>query len=194
MKTVLLALGALGLAGCTFGGGSASIDRDELRGLVLQPADVPGVFVQFDHGRQIGADAPGGTRAAPGRFGRVEGWKARYRRPGSPSTEGPLVIESRADLFESAGGAEDDFDAALTDLRESTPGWSPIDEPGIGDESFAATHVQEGGTDVRWYQVFWRDDNVTASLVVSGFDGKLALADALALARKQQRRVARAAA
>jgi hypothetical protein len=184
----LLAL--LALAGCSLGGGEASIERGELEQLVLQPDDLPPVFVRFDAGRQVRADSPGGLRADPARFGREGGWKARYRRPGTAETPGPLVIYSRVDLFESVGGAKDDLEAARADLLDGELGWKPIDEPGLGDESFAATFVQGG---VRYYQVLWRDDNATASLDVNGFEGKLALADVLEFARKQQRRIAVAA-
>ncbi len=191
---MLLLLSAV-LVGCSLGGDKASISRNELEHLVLQPQDVPLIFVRFDHGRQARADAPGGRRADGSRFGRIEGWKARYRRSGTPTTAGPLVIESRADLFESADGAKDDLEAARADLgsAESASAWKPIDEPGLGDESFAATSVQQGATGVRYYDVYWRDGNAIATLRVNGFEGKLALADVLALARKQQERISRAA-
>jgi hypothetical protein len=176
------------LAGCAVGDADdATIERTELSRTVLQPEDLPRVFFRFDQGRQLIADTLPGRRSDPARFGRIEGWKARYRRPGSTMTRGPLVIDSRSDLFESSGGAKDDFGAAGDDLKDSEFGWKPIDEPGLGDESFAATFV-EGS--VRYYQAFWRDDNVTATLNVNGFEGKLALADVLELARKQQRRIA----
>jgi hypothetical protein len=182
---------AVVLAGCAVGGDDeATIERKELGRTVLQPEDLPRIFVRFDQGRQIRADALPGRRADPTRFGRIEGWKARYRRPGTASTPGPLVVDSRSDLFGSPGGAKDDFGAAGDDLRDSEYGWQPIDEPGLGDESFAATFVDGS---VRYYQVFWRDDNATAALNVNGFDGKLALAEVLELARKQERRIARAA-
>jgi hypothetical protein len=183
------------VTGCSLGGDKASISRSELEQLVLQPQDVPRLFVRFDQGRQVMADAPGGRRADASRFERIEGWKARYRRAGTPETAGPLVIESRVDLFESADGAKEDLEAARADLREaeSASAWKPIDEPGLGDESFAATSVQQGVTGVRYYDVYWRDDNAMATLRVNGFEGKLALADVLALARKQQKRMAAAA-
>ncbi len=181
------------LSGCSLGGDKASISRGEVERLVLQPEDVPRVFVRFDQGRQVMSDAPGGRRADPARFERVEGWKARYRRSGTPTTAGPLVIESRVDLFESADGAKDDLEAARADLGDAQPAWKPIDEPGLGDESFAATSIQQGITNVRYYDVYWRDDNATATLRVNGFEGKLALAEVLALARKQQVRIADAA-
>jgi hypothetical protein len=182
------------LAGCSLSGdGGGKVERGALSSLVLQPEDVPSAFQRFDEGRQAIADNPGGRREDTQRFDRQGGWKARYRRNGTPQTEGPLVIESRADLFDSSGGADDDLDAARSDLEHAELEWQPIDEPGLGDESFAATLVQGGGTsEVRYYQVFWRDANVTASLSVNGFQGRLALAEALELARKQQRRIATA--
>lgn len=179
------------LAGCSLGGDEGgSVERTKLASLVLQPEDLPPVFDRFDEGRQVMADSPGGSRADPARFGRQDGWKSRYRRSGTARTEGPLVVESRADLFDSSDGAKDELDAARQDLEDGELDWQPIDEPGLGDESFAATLVQGGGTSgVRFYQVFWRQGNVTASLNVNGFEGRLALAEALELARKQEGRI-----
>jgi hypothetical protein len=194
VRVTVYAFVLLALAGCSFrDGDTASIEERDLQLLVLQPTDLPRVFAQFDEGRQASADSPGGSRADPSRFDRIEGWKARYRRPGTLRTAGALVIESRVDLFESADGAEEDFDAARTDLGAGTLPWKPIDEPGLGDESFVGTFVQGGTTGVRFYRIFWRDDNATATLEVNGFEGKLTLADVLALARKQQERMERAA-
>jgi hypothetical protein len=174
-------------------GGDAGrqVELGELSSLVLQPEDLPPVFDQFDEGRQALADSPSASRADPTRFGRQEGWKARYRRSGTQRTEGPLVVESRADLFESVGGAEDELEAARQDLQEADLQWQPIAEPGLGEESFAATLIQGG---VRFYQVVWRQSNITASLNVNGFEGRLALAEALELARKQERRISGASA
>jgi hypothetical protein len=177
--------------GCSFGGESGgTVQLDELPRLVLQPDDLPAAFDRFDEGRQAAADNPGGSRADPERFGRRDGWKARYRRSGSQTTPGPLVVESRVDLFESSGGAEDDLDAAREDLTEGDLEWQPIGEPGLGDESFAATLVQGSDlSEVRFYQVFWRQGDVGASVNVNGFEGRLTLAEALDLARKQERRI-----
>jgi hypothetical protein len=184
----------LSLAGCSLGGeNGGSVEVTKLSGLVLQPDDLTPAYERFDEGRQVMADSPGGSRSDPRRFGRQEGWKSRYRRGGTPQTEGPLVVESRADLFESSGGAKDELDAARQDLEDSDLDWRPIDEPGLGDESFAATLVPGGGTNgVRFFQVVWREANVTASLNVNGFEGRIALAEALELARKQERRISSA--
>jgi hypothetical protein len=179
------------LAGCSLSGDESTIAVSDLPRIVLQPADLSPAFLRFDEGRQIFVDSPGGRRKDPARFGRQEGWKARYRRSGSQRTDGPIVVESRADAFKSSDGAKDDLDAARADLEDSELDWQPIDEPGLGDESFAATHVEPGlGKGVRYYQVYWRDSNVTASLALNGFEGRFPLADALALARKQEKRIA----
>jgi hypothetical protein len=193
VRRAVLLLVLLGLAGCSLmgGDGGASIEVAELQKLVLQPDDLPRSFERFDEGRQIAADLPVGARADPARFGRQDGWKARYRRAGTLQTTGPLVIESKADLFDSSNGAKDDFDAARADADESEPEWQPIGEPGLGDKSFAATLLEGTQTSgVRFYQVVWREDNATASLNVNGFARGLTLEDVLELARAQERRIA----
>jgi hypothetical protein len=196
---VLLAVACfLAIAGCSFDDGEeeSTFAVGQLRSLVLQPSDVPRVFVRFDEGRQISADQPPG-RSDPGRFGRERGWKARYRRPGSPRTRGPLVIESRADVFESSKGAEDELEAAESELgsaedEETTP-WEPVDAPTLGDDSFVMSGVQQAlGGGVRFYLIAWREDNLTASILANGFDRGFTVTDALRLARRQQARIASA--
>jgi hypothetical protein len=172
------------LAVACMGGDEAAFEASQLEQIVLRPADLPSPrsWVRFDEGRQGSADQPAGDRADPTRFGRIDGWKARYRREGAgPRTAGPLVVESRADVFESEGGAEDELAAHRTDLGE---GWRPLDDPELGDEGLAATLTQGN---VRFYVVGWRFENATASINANGFE--LSLEDALGLARKQQRRI-----
>jgi len=73
----------------------------------------------------------------------------------------------------------------------------PLADPTIGDEAFAATILQKSGgggiADVRFYLISWRHDNVVASIFINGFERKLTFAQALELARAQERRIARAA-
>jgi hypothetical protein len=182
-SALLLALLLLA-AGC-MGGDSAAIDPSELKGLVLQPSDLPPVFTRFDEGRQARIDQPGGTLADVRRFGREDGWKARYRRAGSPATKGPLVVESKADVFEDGDGAHDELEARRSSLVEGLR----LVQAGVdvGDESFVATGTQGSGRfAVRFYLVGWRHENATASVFANGFDGKLALGQVVDLARRQQ--------
>ena len=190
---------ALVLGGCVVGNDEKQIDRGALSTLVLAPADLSDVWVPFNSGRQVSADAPAGTHSNPERFGRLDGWIARFRRPGSQQTTGPLVIESRADLFESAGGARDELSRARSELGTAIGARAaakPLADPAIGDEAFAATILQKSGgggiADVRFYLISWRHQNVVASIFVNGFERKLTFPQALALARAQERRIARA--
>jgi hypothetical protein len=192
MRALLAAACLLTIAGCGFGADEEepTVEVGQLESLVLQPEDVRGAFVRFDEGRQVDADQPAGERAHPTRFGRAEGWKARYRRRGSSRTQGPFVIESRADLFESTSGASDELDAHRSDVEGEQ---TLVDSPRIGDESFVST-LRQPSVRVRYYLVAWRHDNVTASVLVSGFERRLSLVDAVELARRQQRRIAAASA
>jgi hypothetical protein len=185
------------LSACSLGGGggSASIEADQLKELVLQSRDLPPTFIRFDEGRQAQADQPVGSRGDLGRFGREDGWKARFRRPGTLRTAGPLVVESRADLFNSAEGASDDLRAQAADLGAEALSWRRLESPALADEAIALTLRQTGaGRGVRFYLVAWREDNVTASVLASGFEGKFTLEHTLDLARKQQLRLAGAVA
>lgn len=189
-----LAATLLALAGCAGIGedDAGTIAEADLPNLVLQPDDLTGSWLQFDEGPQATADAPAGVRGDPSRFGRVEGWKARYRRSGTAATQGPLVVESRADLFDGEDGAEDDFRALEDDLEAGRllGSGERVDAPTLGDETVAATLRQgEGGAALRYFVVAWRQDAVTASVLVNGFDRGTKLSDVLELARKQQRRI-----
>jgi hypothetical protein len=187
------------LGGCVVGNDEKQIDRAALPTIVLQRGDLADIWVPFNSGRQVRADAPAGPRSDPLRFGRLDGWIARFRRAGSQKTAGPLVIESRADLFDSADGAADELSAARSELGRAIGAREPAEplaDPAIGDEALAATILERRGgagiADVRFYLVSWRHDNVVASIFVNGFDRKLTLSQALDLARLQERRIERA--
>ena len=194
-----LAAAVLVLAGCAGIGGddAGTIEAGDLPNLVVQPDDLTGSWLLFDEGPQAQADAPVGARADPTRFGRVDGWKARYRRSGYAATRGPLVVESRADLFGGVDGAKDDFRALEEDVEAGRllSSGERLDAPALGDETVAATLVQgEGAAALRYFVIAWRHDAVTASVLVNGFDGGMKFSHAVELARKQQRRIEAASA
>ena len=176
---LLFALVGLAMAGGCFGGDDASVAESELSKTVLQPSDLPAVFVRFDEGRLQLVDSPRGD----------EGWKARYRRPGSFATRGPLVIESRVDRFADGDRAAKAFQRLRTDVR-AAEGATEVDAPAIGQGSVAVRIRQEGVNPVDFFTIAWRQANVTASLTANGFAGKISFAEAVDLARKQQRRIA----
>jgi hypothetical protein len=182
-----LVLGLAALPGCSGSDGDAEPETSPLRNLgalVLQPRDLPGSFVRFDEGRLNRTDFRPGPREAKTRFGRVDGWKARFRRSGTPQTEGPLVVDSQVDTFSNEEGAKQDLDAYGEELASP---WKGLSAPLVGDESLAVTLRQGSGRFAqRYFTVAWRDRDATASVAVQGFEGKLTLDHALALAREQQ--------
>lgn len=183
---VFLPLAAL-LAAC---GGSKPVSADRMQQLVLRPADVGPAFQSFYDNVQTHLDNDATPRADPAHDGREGGWVARYRRAGSPKTQGPLLVESRVDVFKSSGGAKDDLDLYRR-LLSSGPGSQRrrLAVGSLGDDAVGTTFLQAGGMPVRFYRIAWRYRNATASVTAEGFDGHITAADAVGLARKQQQRL-----
>jgi hypothetical protein len=186
----LAALIGVFAAGCS--GNDRGAKARDLPQLVLQASDLPAAFVRFDAGKQVNADATGAQRVDPERFGRLGGWKVRYRLSGTGQAGGPQIVESRADVFEGGGGAEQDLDAYRSDLTKlaGPTGGRALQAPALGDEAFALTRAQGSGRfRIRLYTIVWRDANVSAALSATGFDGRFTFGQAVALARAQARRV-----
>lgn len=168
----LVAFALVALAGCSFSGDESTIDDGRVDELVLQPADVGTGF------HRTSIENLAGDPIA----------EVRYRRV-PPRVLGPLTIRSTARVLASSEVADKALQSQRSRLKDR-PNWLPIDEPGLGDESFAATVVHGG---VRSYTVFWRDDNATASLDVRSLQDRFPFAEVFELAEKQQRRLAAAA-
>jgi hypothetical protein len=171
VKRAALGLTAL-VAGCTVGGDEKSIDGSRVDDVVLQQRDV-GASYRPTYVRNLG----GHPRA-----------EVRYRRALSRRAPAAVMITSTAEVFRSRETAETHLDAAR-DRVERAPEWQPIAEPGLGEESFAATAVKSG---TRHYRVFWRAANAAASVQVEAAEDELPLADVLELARRQDDRMAAA--
>jgi hypothetical protein len=159
---------ALTVTGCGFGESQGSIDPARRDALVLQPADLPAGY------RRSEVD--------------LQPLVVRYRWTGDEEAVGVLVVESTAQVFASKDEAEEALATEREELDSAEPEWQPIGEPGLGDESFAATVL----TDVRYYRVHWRAANAFASLRIEGTEGELALEHVLELARTQERRMSEA--
>lgn len=188
VRLLVIAAVICGVSAC---GGGATIPVQRLSSLVLTDRDLPRPFSPFFVGRQSNLDATSDVRADPARFGRKDGWIARFHRPGTAKTVGPLVVVSRADLFGDSGGAKHDLEAyAYEFAHEPGTGQRALKPPSIGDQAIGETFVQPGAKPVRFVVVAWRYRNVSASVSAEGFD--LGVADVIRLARLQQRRIARA--
>ena len=167
---------AVALAGC--GSSGSTIPIGSLNQLVLKPQDLGRPFHQFAGGKQGHLDnqAP---RDDPARYGREGGWIARFNRSGNTKTRGPLVVKTDRRAYRELFAAP-----ALSQRRVVTV-------PRIGDEALGQTFVQPGSKPLRFYRIAWRYRNATAAVTIEGFDGKVDAADAIALAREQQRRLQR---
>ncbi len=167
--------------------GAALISSDRASSLVLQPSDVPPGLARFDWGPEEPAGRASRTRRLPGL---VAGWVARYRNVEPSDTEGPLVVESRVEVF----AEEDEAGARLDPLISSTaPRGRSVAGPKIGERTTLRTFTQRATPlDVRYFVIVWRHANTIASITVQGFDGRVHVGDAISLAQTQQRRMARA--
>src|SRR2546430_16250124 len=163
----LLALTAVLLSGCD---AQSAIAKARLSALVLSQKDMPSGFSEFYNGPQVRLDNQGTVRSDASRNGREGGWIARLRRTDPGQTTGPLVIESRADLFKESGGASSDL-AAYRGLFSKTSGTDlkAVAVSGLGDEAAGITFTQPGGRTLRYYRIAWRYRNATASVLVEGF-------------------------
>jgi len=178
------------VAGCFGGGGGSSLSVENGESLVLARSDVGSEFRQFDQGKQLRADLSP-PRDDASRFGRKGGWKARFTRPGTRTTQGPLVISSLADLFGTNDGARSDFELYKDVLAQFvSTGGRMLSAPDLGDEAQAVTFRQGIRPNaVRYFLVAWRTGPVTASINLNGYDGKLTWDQTLEIARKQERRI-----
>jgi hypothetical protein len=183
-----IALVVGGCAGIGANDEEARVTKADLEELVLHQSDLGRRFTLFDYGELQVTDFQAGPREDPARFERQGGWKARYRRSplaGAPRPPGPLLVVSIVDLFAGSDGAKSDLMAYESELSES----GEVTEVDVGDEAVGKTRLVGG---VRYIDIAWRRANVTGSVSVSGLAESLSLTDAVALARRQDRRVSRA--
>jgi len=153
------------------------------RALVLRPVDVPAGWapVRKETGIRTNGDEAGTdkkSRALIARLGRVTGYQSEWRRGAMDS------IVSRADVFRSTDGARRYVDVAAASLRSSGIKGLERSPAHIGDSGY----VFHGGRDGTVAWVVWRSGAVTGTVVGWGLPRDATLA----LARKQQRRIAAA--
>jgi hypothetical protein len=182
-----LALGIVLLtAACDSG---STIAAGKLSQLVLSEQDMPG-FTTFYNGAQVRLDNQGTNRTDTSRFGREGGWIARLRPSDSAAATGPLVVESRADVFKTADGARSDFAAYRAELSATNAGdVKQFGVPGLAQDAMGVTFTQAGARPLRFFRIAWRDRNATASVTVEGFDGEITQDQAVALAQKQEKHI-----
>lgn len=159
---------------------------------MLQPDDLPG-YQRFDDGARVATEGSSGPRTDPVRFGRISGWGSRYRPADPGERDGPLVVESKVDVFPGEDEARQDLAAYRREFEGTAAGVEGQVRAlaGLGDEAVAVTFRQAAQPDpVRFHLIAWREGAVTASVSVQGFE-PLTFETALDLARAQRARIER---
>lgn len=166
-------------------GAQAARLLDQLGSIALKPADleqVGGEFEAFDEGPTQLIDALPAPQAATDRFGRLGGWKARYRQ-GPDVTSGILVVDSRIDLFPESYAATTDLGAYSDRYSQQAgdPG-ATLSHPHVGDGATMLALVPADQTHVRSATIAWRSGPFTGQVVTSGLGDVDVAAAAVALA------------
>jgi hypothetical protein len=178
---------------------AASPDAESLRArlapLVLHPDDLaaigkPSDYQLFDEGQLLRADMPGGARRDPARFGRLGGWKSRYRVADPAATGVAFVIESRVDLFREGSGSAADLQAVAQDAPRTGARLVPAPGP-VGEAAIALVSEQAAPRSIGYYTIVWRRGPMLASVLLSGYKEVVSLAQAMTLAEAIDRRLVR---
>jgi hypothetical protein len=183
---------AITLVGC---GNTPALIQSSPKALVLHLSQLPypGFVVETGSGTNgfiSNKTAAGGNHAllrAYAREGRQSAYLATFDREVSPQEViGPVVIESSAVRYGSAGGAAGGFAEAKTELAKS--GWSEISTGALGAQSFGFTETKAlDETEYQSFVVDWRQANVVNQIRIAGNAATMDLTYALTLARVQQR-------
>jgi hypothetical protein len=181
---------ALASGGCGDSSGE-NLSENELAKLVVQPSDVPRLS-RFQNEREIMSQQSPVLGRDPHRFGRQNGWVARYRRP--RGSNGPLILASGVDMFAKRSGASDFF-GKVTKVNEANAagsGMKSADGDDLGDErQVLATPSGRPGS-VRFVLAVWRTGRFVGSISASGYSGRISSDDVVALAKRADRRLATA--
>lgn len=192
-RLTIISACVLALAACD---NADTISADSAKTLVLSKRDLPADFASFAEGPTATLDTQGTPRADLQRFDRKSGWVARFNRPSSARTNGPVIVVSTVDVFGGEDGAKADLGAFRQQFGEEIArrpaGARLVRVSALGDDVAAITSLQEGSPAVRFFTIAWRERNASASVTASGFADRIQLADVVRLARRQQQKLAAA--
>jgi hypothetical protein len=188
--TAVLAAAALAASGCGSSGAKELPER-ELAKLVVQPGDVPGMG-RFANGREILAEQSPVLGRDPHKFGRQNGWIVRYRR--ARGSNGPLILPSGVETFGKSSGASKFFDEVtkLNERNAAGSGMKQADGDDLGDERRVLSTKPGRPDSVRFVVTVWRTGRIVGSISASGYSGRMSSDDVVALAKRQDQRLAAA--
>jgi hypothetical protein len=169
-------------------GSTKPVSGRVLQKLVLQQTDLPG-FGQFAFGRELRSELDPAFAGDPRKFGRQDGWAARYRR--ARRGPGPLTVASVIDEFARPSDAGDLL-AAVRDQERKTSaasGLKTFQPSNLGDDDVGVATARPSAKGVRFVRVTWRRGRFVASVTALGYTQRMSVDEVVALARKQNQRL-----
>jgi hypothetical protein len=156
---------------------------------VLQQSDVGPGYQQFAEGRTGRVELSSALEGDPRRFGRQDGWTARYRSVSK--RRGLLTLFSTVDVFGATSGAEDFYDTTRKRADESgkLTGIVATEAPSLGDESFAVATERSRRGAFKYFVYTWRRGRYVAMVAASGISPQPTAGAVTGLARKQANRI-----
>jgi hypothetical protein len=126
------------------------------------------------------------------RLGRLTGYNVTYKRTG---LAGVLGVNAFASIYRSTAGAHDSFKQSLTGAAEAGgPAfkWLAVGAS-LGSESrLYLVTTRQSATKIDFYTVAWRHGPVFAEVMGGGVSGRVDADQVIALAEKQDARIAKA--
>jgi hypothetical protein len=159
--------------------------------MVLQPADLSAGFKRTSR-RYVSnalANRESAVKQDLAKLGRLRGYEAIYEKE---EIKGIFHIISRAGTYKTSAGAHESMAASIRGAEASRePRFRRLTVGKIGDEVrlYKAT-LTEDGIKFDLFSSIWRSGAVYSALVGTGLAGKVKPAAVVALARKQQARIA----
>ncbi len=190
MRILALALPVLAAALLAEAAASAPVAMDP-KTMVLQPRDLPPGFARTS-GRYV-SNAQNNRESKVkkdfAKLGRLRGYEAIFQKQ---AINGIIHVSSAAATYKTAAGARKSM-AISARSAETTREvrFRRLPVPKIGDEArlYKAT-VTENGIKVDSFSLIWRSELVYSAVIGSALAGTANPASVVALARKQQARIA----
>ena len=170
---------------------AAAASKPDTRQMVLRRSDLPASFVARYRGYVSNAQQTAQTAGARDydRLGRVVGYSASFERT---AADGMIQVGSEANLYRSAALARSSYASGLRlVLKQKELPIVRLPLRGFpADESALYKAMPAGTPRVDVFVVVWRSGAVISTVSGGGLAGTVDRASVVALARKQQARVA----
>lgn len=190
MRFVSLAMAAFAAAALSGDAVSAPVVTDP-KALVLQPRDLPTGFARTS-GRYVSnaqVNREGAVKRDFAKLGRLRGYEAIFQKQAS---KGIILVTSRAATYKTAAGARESMTITVRSAEATRQfRFRRLRVAKIGDETRLYTlTVTEEGMKVDQFFLIWRSERVLSAVIHSAPAGTADPASVVALARKQQARIA----